>query len=153
MAALLAARNSPAPFATNDAVQVMLENDPTIMQFQPSGTTNINQSVSATPVLTGAAENNAFSNAIALVKADEHWINKHWRPALGWSYLVICMFDFLVAPIGWSVFQAAAHGNVTAQWQPLTLQGAGLYHLAMGAFLGVTSFGRTKEKLATISGS
>jgi len=30
----------------------------------------------------------------------------------------------------------------------LTLQGAGLYHVAMGAVLGLTAFGRTQEKIA-----
>jgi hypothetical protein len=34
------------------------------------------------------------------------------------------------------------------QWQPLTLQGAGLFHLAMGAVLGIAAYGRTKEKMA-----
>jgi hypothetical protein len=34
------------------------------------------------------------------------------------------------------------------QWQPLTLQGAGLFHIAMGAVLGIAAFGRTQEKLA-----
>jgi hypothetical protein len=39
-------------------------------------------------------------------------------------------------------------GQVTSQWMPLTLQGAGLYHVAMGAVLGLTAFGRTQEKIA-----
>jgi hypothetical protein len=30
----------------------------------------------------------------------------------------------------------------------LTLQGAGLFHLAMGAVLGIAAFGRTQEKIA-----
>ena len=34
------------------------------------------------------------------------------------------------------------------QWSPLTLQGAGLFHIAMGAVLGIAAFGRTQEKLA-----
>jgi hypothetical protein len=34
------------------------------------------------------------------------------------------------------------------QWNPLTLQGAGLFHIAMGAVLGISAFGRTQEKLA-----
>jgi hypothetical protein len=33
------------------------------------------------------------------------------------------------------------------QWNPLTLQGAGLFHIAMGAVLGIAAFGRTQEKL------
>jgi hypothetical protein len=30
---------------------------------------------------------------------------------------------------------------------PITLQGGGLFHVAMGAVLGVTAYGRTQEKL------
>jgi len=29
----------------------------------------------------------------------------------------------------------------------MTLQGAGLFHLAMGGVLGVTAYGRTQEKI------
>jgi hypothetical protein len=36
---------------------------------------------------------------------------------------------------------------VKTQWQPLTLQGAGLFHIAMGAVLGIAAYGRTQEKL------
>jgi hypothetical protein len=47
----------------------------------------------------------------------------------------------------WSAIQAKFAGQVAMQWQPLTLQGAGLYHVAMGAVIGVTAWGRTREKL------
>jgi hypothetical protein len=30
----------------------------------------------------------------------------------------------------------------------LTLQGAGLFHMAMGAILGIAVYGRTQEKMA-----
>lgn len=120
----------------------------TVVLNQTGSSTNINQSFTNSPVLTGAAETNAASDSTSLVTADEHWVNGKWRPMLGWSYIIICVFDFLLAPIAWSMFQAAFHGTVTLQWQPVTLQGAGLYHLSMGTFLGVTSYGRTKEKLA-----
>jgi hypothetical protein len=39
------------------------------------------------------------------------------------------------------------HGQINSQWQPLTLQGAGLFHIAMGAVLGIAAYGRTQEKL------
>ena len=39
-------------------------------------------------------------------------------------------------------------GQSISQWNPLTLQGAGLFHIAMGAVLGIAAFGRTQEKLA-----
>jgi hypothetical protein len=48
----------------------------------------------------------------------------------------------------WSLLQSLSHGSVNTQWQPLTLQGAGLFHIAMGAVLGIAAMGRTQEKLA-----
>jgi hypothetical protein len=35
-------------------------------------------------------------------------------------------------------------------WVPLTLQGGGMYHIAMGAILGISAFTRGKEKVAEI---
>ena len=81
-------------------------------------------------------------------KKKEDWMNAKWRPAMGWMYMVVCMFDFVVFPILWSLIQALSHGSVSTQWQPVTLQGAGLFHMAMGAVIGVAAFGRTQEKLA-----
>ena len=80
-------------------------------------------------------------------KKKEDWMNSKWRPTMGWMYMSICMFDFMFAPILWTMVQALFHGGVTSQWQPLTLQGAGLFHLAMGAVLGISAHGRTQEKL------
>ena len=78
----------------------------------------------------------------------EDWMSKKWRPMMGWVYMSTCTFDFVLAPILWSILQAYSGGAVTSQWMPLTLQGAGLYHVAMGAVLGLTAFGRTQEKIA-----
>jgi len=78
----------------------------------------------------------------------DHWMQTKWRPAMGWMYMIVCSFDFVIAPILWSVLQAISKGSVGTQWQPLTLQGAGLFHLAMGAVLGIAAFGRTQEKIA-----
>jgi hypothetical protein len=75
-------------------------------------------------------------------------MQKKWRPAMGWMYMIVCMMDMVIFPILWSILQAVNHGQVTNQWQPLTLQGAGLFHLAMGAVLGIAAFGRTQEKMA-----
>lgn len=74
-------------------------------------------------------------------------MNNKWRPMMGWSYMLTCIADFVVFPILWSLLQAMDKGSVTIQWQPITLQGAGLYHIAMGAVLGVAAYGRTREKL------
>jgi hypothetical protein len=111
-------------------------------------TQNINQSTGNTPVLTGAAPTNAASGADVLVANDNtDWINKKWRPVMGWVYMMTCTCDFVIFPVLWSLLQAMSKGSVTSQWQPLTLQGAGLYHIAMGAVLGIAAYGRTKEKI------
>ena len=80
-------------------------------------------------------------------KKKEDWMNAKWRPMMGWMYMVVCFFDFVIAPILWSIIQALYKGGINVQWQPLTLQGAGLFHIAMGAVLGLAAYGRTQEKL------
>ena len=80
-------------------------------------------------------------------KKDEDWMQKKWRPAMGWMYMLVCTLDMAVFPVLWSILQMFQHTTIT-QWQPLTLQGAGLFHLAMGAVLGIAAFGRTQEKIA-----
>ena len=81
------------------------------------------------------------------VKKDEDWMQKKWRPAMGWMYMVVCFCDMVLFPVAWSILQAVMHQPVT-QWNPLTLQGAGLFHLAMGAVLGIAAWGRTQEKVS-----
>ena len=76
----------------------------------------------------------------------EDWMNSKWRPMMGWMYMLVCTMDMVVFPILWSLLQTFTHTTIT-QWTPLTLQGAGLFHIAMGAVLGIAAFGRTQEKL------
>jgi len=80
-------------------------------------------------------------------KKKEDWMNSKWRPMMGWSYMLTCIADFVIFPVLWSVLQSISKGQVNVQWQPITLQGAGLYHIAMGAVLGIAAYGRTQEKL------
>jgi hypothetical protein len=86
-------------------------------------------------------------------KKKEDWMNAKWRPMMGWMYMFVCVFDFVLAPIGWTSIQALFHGGINTQWQPLTLQGGGLFHVAMGAVIGISAYGRTKEKLEGVAGS
>lgn len=79
-------------------------------------------------------------------KKKEDWMNSKWRPAMGWMYMLTCVTDFVLFPILWSLAQTLLKQPIT-QWQPLTLQGAGLFHIAMGAVLGIAAYGRTQEKL------
>ena len=75
------------------------------------------------------------------------WMQTLWRPMMGWMYMLICLLDMAVFPVLWALWQGINHAPIT-QWNPLTLQGAGLFHIAMGAVLGISAFGRTQEKLA-----
>ena len=76
----------------------------------------------------------------------EDWMNSKWRPMMGWMYMLVCTMDMVIFPILWSLLQTTTGTNIT-QWNPLTLQGAGLFHIAMGAVLGIAAYGRTKEKI------
>ena len=108
--------------------------------------------VSGNPDMLKSTGGAMQEGADVLVKNDNSdWINKKWRPAMGWVYMATCTADFVVFPILWSLLQALSNGAVTNQWQPLTLQGAGLYHIAMGAVLGIAAYGRTKEKVAGVA--
>ena len=80
-------------------------------------------------------------------KKKEDWMNSKWRPMMGWMYMVVCIADFVLFPVLWSVVQVIGGGEVRTQWMPITLQGAGLFHIAMGAVLGIAAYGRTQEKL------
>jgi hypothetical protein len=99
----------------------------------------------------GGAMSEGGESTVALDKDATDWINKKMRPMMGWIYMLTCTCDFVIFPVLWSVLQAMSHGSVTSQWQPLTLQGAGLYHIAMGAVLGIAAYGRTKEKVAGVA--
>jgi len=80
-------------------------------------------------------------------KKNDNWMQTLWRPMMGWMYMLICLLDMAVFPVLWALWQGYNHVQIT-QWNPLTLQGAGLFHIAMGAVLGISAFGRTQEKLA-----
>lgn len=101
----------------------------------------------ATLANTGGAMQEGADVLVHHDKESSDWINKKWRPMMGWMYMATCTADFILFPVLWSLLQALSKGAVTSQWQPLTLQGAGLYHIAMGAVLGIAAYGRTKEKV------
>jgi hypothetical protein len=70
-----------------------------------------------------------------------------WRPMMGWTYMATCLFDFIVGPVVYNVLQFLNPGQHVDMWQAVTLQGGGLYHLSMGAILGISAYGRTQEKI------
>lgn len=151
MPTLLARRNGPVPMATDDETFAVLQSDPDMKMFPQTSSQSIVES--SQTVLT-AAGSNAAEGAEVLVENDSEsaaWINKRWRPLMAYSYLLTCLTDFVIFPVLWSLLQAHYQGQVPNQYQPLTLMGGGLYHLAMGAIIGVAAYGRTKEKLAGVT--
>ena len=98
------------------------------------------------------------------VQKSENWLNSYWRPIAAMVYLIICFFDFIVAP-SWAGLHAASVGELALaakdldpqvgavlvaakpQWQPLTLMGSGLFHISFGAILGVAAWTRGVEKV------
>lgn len=85
-------------------------------------------------------------------KSSEHWMKAYWRPAMGWLYMAICAFDFIIGPILSLTMPAVLAGiGVTTvtytPWESLTLSNGGLIHLAFGAILGVAAWTRGQEKL------
>lgn len=82
------------------------------------------------------------------MRKKDPWIKTRWRPMMAWIYMAIILFDFMIAPVFWTVWQANyATGIVAQQWIPITLAAGGLFHVAMGAILGVTAWSRGQEKL------
>lgn len=87
-------------------------------------------------------------------KKDEDWMTKKWRPMMAMMYMVCCLCDFALFPIMFTIVQfweVQAANDAFRQWVPITLQGGGLFHVAMGAVLGVSAYGRTQEKVAGAS--
>jgi len=79
----------------------------------------------------------------------EMWINSRWRPYMAVQYLVVCLCDFIFFPVMSAVYQATYKMTYTP-WDPITLKGGGLYHVAMGAIITATAYGRSQEKIAAI---
>ena len=166
MATLLAKKEDKIPVATDDEHLDAMAKDPKIKDVPRGSTWDQTYAVStAAPapapavvvqpyqeqIMTGAAPTNAASGADVLVEnTNTDWMNKKWRPAMGWMYMAVCITDFVIFPVMWAIVQfweTNAANDAFRQWQPLTLQGAGLFHIAMGAVLGIAAYGRTKEKM------
>lgn len=88
-------------------------------------------------------------------KAEEDWMTKKWRPMMAVMYMTACIFDFVLFPImftGVQFWETSAANDAFRQWIPITLQGGGLFHVAMGAVLGVSAWSRGQEKMSGAAG-
>jgi len=87
-------------------------------------------------------------------KESEDWMQRKWRPAMGWMYMCVCICDFILFPILFTVVQfweVAIQNDAFRQWSPITLSNGGLFHLAMGAVLGISAWSRGQEKIAGVA--
>lgn len=87
-------------------------------------------------------------------KKEDDWMTKKWRPMMAMMYMICCLCDFALFPIMYTIVQfweTEAANDAFRQWVPITLQGGGLFHVAMGAVLGVSAYGRTQEKVAGVA--
>ena len=90
-----------------------------------------------------------------ITKTEEDWMTKKWRPMMAIMYMTACLFDFVFFPIMFTAVQfweVSAANDAFRQWAPITLQGGGLFHVAMGAVLGVSAWSRGQEKMAGVTG-
>jgi len=72
-----------------------------------------------------------------------------WRPAIAWSYLVVCIFDFILFPLLFGIFYSK-NIELLNTWIPFTLRGGGLYHMSMLTIVGVSAWNRTQEKIQLV---
>ena len=76
-------------------------------------------------------------------KEQESWLQKKWCPLMALQYMIVCLSDFVIFPIMFTIVQfweTQAANDAFRQWVPITLQGGGLYHMAMGAVLGINAW-------------
>jgi hypothetical protein len=59
--------------------------------------------------------------------------------------MAICIFDFIIAPVAASILITFYKSTIPV-WTALSLQSGGLIHVAFGAILGITAWGRTRER-------
>lgn len=84
-------------------------------------------------------------------KSVDGYLKELWRPLMAWNYAIIVLFDFMLGPILLGIYSVATH-QPYIQWQPLTIQGGGMFHIAMGAVIGVSAWSRGQEKISGSEG-
>ena len=84
--------------ARNDEHHEAMTGDSEFMAQVHERNEQANQLMNLNNAALTQAGNNAAQNAEVLVKHDkesEDWINKKWRPAMGWIYMLTCTCDFV----------------------------------------------------------
>lgn len=111
---------------------------------------------------------------LATSKTESKWYQQVWLPFAAGTYIVICIFDFMIMPVYVAAHNSRIEARVfaelegkdvatfattisqtaqaTRQWNPLTLLGAGMFHLAFGALLTGGAVTRGFAKKSEIEG-
>jgi hypothetical protein len=76
----------------------------------------------------------------------DEYLKELWRPLMAWVYAIVVLFDFMIAPILLGIY-CAVFKQPYIEWKSLTIQGGGMFHIAMGAVIGVSSYGHSQEKI------
>lgn len=83
----------------------------------------------------------------ANVAPNQHWLDRYWRTAMAYTYLMICMYDFVLGPIVFNILEYLNPDNAITHYESVTLQSGGFIHMTFGAILGIASHGRNKVQL------
>jgi hypothetical protein len=78
----------------------------------------------------------------------ESFIQAYWRPIAAIVYLIICLFDFVLAPVLLGFYSIYTKSTLV-MWTPLTTIGGGIFHISFGAIVGIYSYTRGQEILQT----
>jgi hypothetical protein len=81
------------------------------------------------------------------------WMTTKWRPMMAITYMIICLCDFVLFPILWTVVQfweTQAANDAFREWTSLTLQSGGFIHITFMAILGISAWTRGQEKIESI---
>jgi hypothetical protein len=83
----------------------------------------------------------------------ENWMASKWRPMMAMTYMIICLCDFVLFPILWTIVQFWETQDVNdafREWNSLTLQSGGFIHITFMAILGISAWTRGQEKIENI---
>jgi len=67
------------------------------------------------------------------------WMNV-WKEVVAYAFTAIILFDFIIGPVA-TMFINAYYKTNMAAWTPLTLQGGGLFYVAIATILGTAAYG------------
>lgn len=105
---------------------------------------------------------------------DNRWYQNTWLPVAAFIYLGICVFDFVLMPVYTAAHNSRIENAVVSvldskdvvtftdtivkanqasrQWNPLTLLGGGMFHLAFGSLLTGGAVTRGFAKKSEVEG-